>query len=77
MKISLYLCVNKNKNTMKKLMGVILLSTWTFLFIFFCGTDGPVELPFTITSPILVSVCFFIVFFTSPIISIYLMRDKK
>lgn len=62
---------------MKKFMGVILLSTWTFLFIFFCGTDGPVENPFTDSSPIFISVCFFIVFFTTPIVSIYLMKDKK
>lgn len=62
---------------MKKLMGVILLSTWTFLFIFFCGSNGPIENPFTSTSPILIGVCFFIVFLTTPIVSVYLMRDKK
>ena len=77
--IVVYLIIHSTKNNfnMKKLMGVILLSTWTFLFIFFCGTDGPIENPFTTTSPILISICFFVLFFTTPILSLYLMKNKK
>jgi hypothetical protein len=84
--IVVYLIIHLTKNNfkmkklmfnMKKLMGVILLSTWTFLFIFFCCSDGPIETPFKITSPILFSICFFVLFFTTPILSIYLMKNEK
>ncbi len=77
--IVVYLIIHSTKNNfkMKKLMGVILLSTWTFLFIFFCCTDGPIETPFKVTSPILFSICFFVLFFTTPILSIYLMKNEK
>jgi hypothetical protein len=42
-----------------------------------CATDGPMEIPAKPSSPILVAICFYVVIFGTPVLSIYLIKEKK
>ncbi len=61
---------------MKKFMGFLLLSVWLFIVVLMCGEPTFTDTP-PIDTPVWVPICFLIIFFSSPFVSFYLMKDKK
>jgi hypothetical protein len=62
---------------MKQFIGTFLFFSWVLVFILMCATDGPMQNPFGNSSPILVAICFYVVIFGTPFLSVYLMKEKK
>jgi|GEM_PF-6616576 hypothetical protein len=62
---------------MKQFIGTLLFFSWLLVFILMCATDGPMEIPAKPSSPILVAICFYVVIFGTPVLSIYLIKEKK
>jgi len=78
MNYPLYLCVNKTKTmkTLSNIFGILLFLSWFIIVILMCGeptfTDTPTE-----QIPVWEGICFLILFFSTPFVSMYLLRDKK
>jgi hypothetical protein len=42
-----------------------------------CATDGPMQNPFGNSSPILVTICFYVIVFGTPFVSVLLMKEES
>jgi hypothetical protein len=62
---------------MKQFIAGFLFFSWLFVFILMCATDGPMQNPFGNSSPILIAICFYVVMFGTPFVSVLLMKEKS